>query len=37
VILRRGKSVSVFAPIGTSILLSILLSLLLYLIVRLLR
>lgn len=33
----RGKSVSVFAPIGTSILLSILLSLLLYVIVRLLR
>jgi hypothetical protein len=33
----RGKSVSVFAPIGTSILLSILLSLLLYIIARLLR
>ncbi len=33
----RGKNVSVFAPIGTSILLSILLSLLLYVIVRLLR
>jgi hypothetical protein len=33
----RGKSVSVFAPIGSSILLSILLSLLLYGIARLLR
>ena len=33
----RGKSVSVFAPIGTSILLSVLLSLLLYVIARLLR
>ena len=33
----RSKSVSVFAPIGSSILLSILLSLLLYGIARLLR
>jgi hypothetical protein len=33
----RGKNLSVFAPIGTSILLSILLSLLLYVIARLLR
>jgi Protein of unknown function (DUF2905) len=33
----RGKNVSVFAPIGSSILLSILLSLLLYGIARLLR
>ena len=31
----RGKHVSVFAPIGTSILLSILLSLVLYVIARL--
>ena len=30
----RGKSVTVFAPIGTSILLSVLLSLALYLIAR---
>lgn len=36
-IMYRGKSVSVFAPIGSSILLSILLSLLLYGIARLLR
>jgi hypothetical protein len=33
----RGKNVSVFAPIGTSILLSILLSLVLYVIARLMR
>jgi Protein of unknown function (DUF2905) len=33
----RGKNVSVFAPIGTSIVLSVLLSLLLYVIARLLR
>jgi DUF2905 family protein len=33
----RGKNVSVFAPIGTSILLSILLSLVLYVIARLRR
>jgi hypothetical protein len=33
----RGKSVSVFAPIGSSILLSILLSLLVYVVARLLR
>ncbi len=33
----RGKKVSVFAPIGSSILLSILLSLLLYVIARLRR
>jgi hypothetical protein len=33
----RGKNLSVFAPIGSSILLSILLSLLLYGIARLLR
>jgi hypothetical protein len=33
----RGKNVSVFAPIGTSILLSILLSLVLYIIARLRR
>jgi hypothetical protein len=33
----RGKNVSVFAPIGTSILLSILLSLALYVIMRLWR
>jgi hypothetical protein len=33
----RGKNVSVFAPIGSSILLSILLSLLLYVITRLRR
>jgi len=30
----RGKSVSVFAPLGTSLLLSVVLSLLLYLISR---
>jgi Protein of unknown function (DUF2905) len=33
----RGKNASVFAPIGSSILLSILLSLLLYVVARLLR
>lgn len=33
----RSKNVSVFAPIGTSILLSVLLSLLLYVIARLRR
>jgi hypothetical protein len=33
----RGKNVSVFAPIGTSILLSILLSVVLYVIARLRR
>jgi hypothetical protein len=33
----RGKNVSIFAPIGTSILLSVLLSLVLYVIARLRR
>lgn len=33
----RGKNVSIFAPIGTSILLSVLLSIVLYVIARLRR